>query len=254
MSKALLPSAGLRWWSETELAHREIAVQSLHRVISHTLRGVNSAWSFRRTEAPMLIPQSMISPAYDGDDVFFLQRQMMGDSMVLRPETTEGSYMRARALLDSHGPKSLPLCLWQMGKSFRVEASDGASASRLRYNEFTQAEWQCIYREDTKADYRAAVLPELEKTLGWLTGCPTRVVPSDRLPGYSRQTDDVEILRPVRETQLAGTQFENWTEMCSVSTRTDFSSDKVPHPLLVLEIAVGMDRVVEVAGESGVIS
>lgn len=251
MSKALLPSAGLRWWSETELAHREIAVQSLHRVISHNLRGINSAWSFRRTEAPMLIPRSMVSPAYDGEDVFLLQRQMMGEDLLMRPETTEGSYMRARSLLDSHGPKSLPLCVWQVGKSFRVEASDGASASRLRYNEFTQAEWQCVYRADTKADYRAAVLPELARTISWLTGCESRIVDSDRLPAYSNSTLDVEVLRP---RSVEGETRLNWTEMCSVSVRNDFSSEKVSHPLLVLEIAVGVDRVVDVAGESGVIS
>ena len=248
MSKALLPSAGLRWWNQVELAHRQLAEQVLHRTVSTALSQLNSAWQFRRCEAPMLIPQSMISPAYNEDDVFFLRREMMDQPMVMRPETTEGSYMHARHLLDVLGPKQLPLCVWQVGKSYRVERSDGASASKLRFNEFTQAEWQCIYRADTKADYRAAVMPALRKSLAWLTGCVAQVVPSDRLPAYSQLTEDVEVLRP-----RAGGDAVVWTEMCSVSTRTDFTYEKFPHPLLVLEVAVGLDRVVEVAGEAGVL-
>jgi glycyl-tRNA synthetase len=251
MSIALLPSAGLRWWTENELAHRELATGALNSAVRDGLLGINNAWTFARTEAPMLIPQSMISPAYGADDVFFLQRSMMGQVMVMRPETTEGSYMRARAILDQYGPKRLPLCVWQVGKSYRVEASDGASASRLRFNEFTQAEWQCVYREDTKADYRAAVMPALERTIGWLTGRQTRVVKSDRTPAYSELTMDVEVLRGT--SMVEGVAKEHWTEMCSVSTRTDFKWEKGTNPLLVLEVAVGLDRVVDVATESGVV-
>lgn len=196
----------------------------------------------------MLVPQSMISPSYDGEDVFFLEREMMSEKMVLRPETTAGSYMAARRELDHGGLKRLPLCVWQSGKSYRVEKSDGASPSELRYNEFTQAEWQCISREDTKADYRAAVMPALARTLSWLTGCENRIIPSDRLPGYSRETLDVEVFRPARPESPAA-----WKEVCSVSLRTDFVYEKSPNPLLVLELAVGLDRVVDIAVESGVL-
>lgn len=242
VSKALLPSAGLRWWTEQELAHRQVAQDTLARAISGTLHGLNSAWRFHRVEGPMLVPQSMVNPAYSGDDVFFMERTMMDQRLALRPETTAGTYMAANAMLEQLGAKILPLCVWQVGKSFRVEKSDGASASKLRYNEFTQAEWQCIYRADTKADYRAAVLPVVERAVGWLTGCATRVVPSDRLPSYSVETLDIEVLRG-----------ERWTEMCSVSLRTDFVTLTTQHQLLVLEVAVGLDRVVDVAVESGVL-
>ncbi len=61
------------------------------------------------------------------------------------------------------------------------------------------------------------------------------MVPSDGLPGYSTQTDHIEVYFNGR-----------WTEIASVSSRTDFEGAKV------LEIAVGADRVVDVASERAV--
>jgi glycyl-tRNA synthetase len=117
-----------------------------------------------------------------------------------------------------------------VGKSYRREKSDGANAAKLRFFEFTQAEWQCIYGLNTMADYRAVIMPALLDKISWLTDRETRIVPSDRLPGYSLRTDDIEV------------DFNGrWTEVASISTRTDFEGAQV------LEIAIGIDRVVDVA-------
>jgi glycyl-tRNA synthetase (class II) len=80
------------------------------------------------------------------------------------------------------------------------------------------------------ADYRAVIMPALLDKISWLTDRETRIVPSDRLPGYSLRTDDIEV------------DFNGrWTEVASISTRTDFEGAQV------LEIAIGIDRVVDVA-------
>lgn len=242
MSYSLLDqTAQLRWWSESEIEYREDAVRHLHRTIRGALLSINRAWTFHRTEGPMLVPRSMVAPGYTDDDLWTVKAKIAEQDATMRPETTASSYMAALALL-GHGSekdrmKKLPLCVWQVGKSYRRESSDGANAAKLRFFEFTQAEWQCIYGLNTMADYREVVVPEVSRKLGWLCRKnpeDVRVVPSDRLPGYSERTDDVEVLR----------KDGRWTEVCSISTRMDFEGAKV------LEVAVGMDRVVDIAGET----
>lgn len=66
--------------------------------------------------------------------------------------------------------------------------------------------------------------------ISWITDREARIVPSDRLPGYSLHTDDIEVNFNGR-----------WTEVASISTRTDFEGAQV------LEIAIGIDRLVDVA-------
>ncbi len=241
MSHNILPVAGLRWWTEEELEMRDMAVKNIGRTINNALTRINRAWTFRRIEAPMLIPRSMVSPEYKPDDIWMLNAKIGDEEATMRPETTEGTYREARRLM-TQSKKILPMCLWQVGKSYRRETNDGASASKLRFYEFTQAEWQCLYSVGTMADYRAAVLPELKNTIGWLCNAEARIVPSDRLPAYSERTDDIEVDRFLGEKTT-------WTEVASISTRTDFSDD-----IRVLEIAVGIDRIVDIAGETGVIS
>ncbi len=243
MSKALLDqTAQLRWWSQEEIEYREDALRHLSRTIQSALVGINRAWRFERVEGPMLVPMDMVAPGYTDDDLWTVKADIAGGAATMRPETTASSYMAARHILGSGSEKDrakkLPLCVWQVGKSYRREASDGANAAKLRFFEFTQAEWQCIYGLNTMADYREVVMPALSAKLGWLCGKSpdqVRIVPSDRLPGYSERTDDVEILR----------DSGRWTEVCSVSTRTDFEGARV------LEVAVGLDRVVDIAAETG---
>ena len=198
--------------------------------LRNALVGINGAWQFERVEGPTLTPQEHVNPEYDETDLFMLQAKIAGRSASMRAETTASSYAYARHLLRS-GARKMPLCVWQAGKSYRREQNDGARASTLRFNEFWQCEFQCIYRTDTKADYASGAIPAVQYAIAALVGGETRVVPSDRLPGYSTQTDDIECM-------WRGA----WKEMASVSRRTDFEGASV------LEIAVGLDRLVMVAG------
>jgi glycyl-tRNA synthetase len=76
--------------------------------------------------------------------------------VALRAETTASSYLYAGYLL-AHDVKP-PVCVWQAGKSFRREKSEGASAAKLRFFEFYQQEFQCVYGVNTKADYSPTLM------------------------------------------------------------------------------------------------
>jgi glycyl-tRNA synthetase len=80
----------------------------------------------------------------------------------------------------------------------------------------------------------------LRRMIASLIHLPTRVVPSDRLPVYSEVTMDVEV-----------DNGDKWMEVCSISRHTDFpyryrsqprEAAAVDHNVLVLEIAIGLDR------------
>jgi glycyl-tRNA synthetase len=245
MSDAHYGYGGLRFWSEEEIKIREHATDVLHMTVRNALLELNRGWQFYRTEGPLLTPRKMISAAYDGEDVWLLQAKLGEDELVLRPETTPASYTVAHHLMQSVKGMRAPLCVWQAGKSFRRENNDGASASKLRFNEFYQCEFQCIYAANSHADYRATMVPAVARTISWLTGQDARIVPSDRLPAYSEITEDVEVMFNGR-----------WTEMCSISTRTDFTRDpgQAGKIFKVLEVAVGLDRLVSVANGAGKIA
>ena len=229
MSEALYPTGGLRFWSEREILLREQFVARLFLAVRDPLTALNPAWQFRRVEGPVVTPRPRISPEYADADLWTLGRPVGTESAALRAETTASSYLYAHALLQ-RGDAKLPLCVWQHGKSFRAESNDGATPSQLRFNEFYQLEFQCAFKTDSKADYLAAVLPAVAAEIGRAAGLATRVVPSDRLPSYSRSTTDVE----------CHWKAHDWKEAASVSLRTDF-----PVPgVTVLEVAVGTDRLV----------
>ena len=230
MSEALYELGGLRFWTEREIAVREHCVTTLKYDLQHALSNLNRAWNFERMEGPLLTPRRFISDAYDEGDIFLLQAKLGEDAAALRAETTMSSYLYAIHLLQ-RGYK-LPLCVWQAGKSFRRETMDGARASTLRYNEFYQLEFQCIFSNSSKADYRAVAQAAVERTIRNLVHTTnSRLAESDRLPSYSTATTDVEV-------EWNG----NWKEMASISTRTDFPKADTT----VLEIAVGLDRLLAV--------
>jgi glycyl-tRNA synthetase len=229
MSEALFKLGGLRFWSEDEIELREAFQARVTNVIKRRLLDVNPAWRFARCEGPILHPRSQIIDAYDDSDIFITNDVRGDEALCLRAETTPSSYAYARHL----GGK-MPLCVWQAGISARRETNDGASASKLRFNSFWQLEFQAIYRADSKADYRAALIPDVQREIERFCKTETRVVESDRLPSYSRSTIDIEAMRGDR-----------WTEMASCSIREDFGPD-----LLVCEIAIGLDRIASVAGEA----
>lgn len=233
MSEALYGFGGLQFWTEREIMLRAQIIARMSSLVMSTLHDINRRWSFARVDGPIITPARHINDAYDGDDVWVLNALLGGSHPALRPETTASSYVYADYLIKS-GKEALPLCVWQAGKSFRRETNDGASAAKLRFNEFYQLEFQCIYALDTKADYRNAIerviAGEITRLVaaGVTTGA-ARLVESDRVPSYSRITRDVECMYKGR-----------WTEMCSISTRTDFKDAEV------LEIALGLDRIVKV--------
>jgi glycyl-tRNA synthetase len=234
MSHAFYNVGGLRFWTEREIRVREQAIATLHGELSAALLSLNSAWTFHRMEGPLLTPRSFISPAYDDSDIFLLEAKLGDQQGSLRAETTASSYLYAEHLLKT-GTRP-PVCVWQAGKSFRRETNDGARASELRFNEFYQIEFQCIYKVDTKADVRGCAEEAVSKAIKNITRASyLRMVDSDRLPAYSQKTNDVEVL-----------YGDKWKEMCSISTRTDFPVEN----MLVLEVAVGLDRLVVVESEA----
>ncbi len=198
-------------------------------------------------------------------------------SLVLRPETTPSSYVYAQHLLNSHSGVKPPFVVWQTGKSFRREQDQVTKNMRLK--EFYQQEFQCIYTADTMNDYHTAVLEPVRKMLGEMIGVPTKIVESDRLPSYSETTMDVEAwcvdpkmdngtdaLEPFEiarggsgadEIPSQPLGYGRWMEICSISRRTDFPQKAkfqtkkkiVEKDLLVLEIAIGLDRCVYCFGQ-----
>lgn len=225
---------GLIFWTEEEIRIREMCKNFFAFNMGAILRATNPAWHVMQIEAPLLTPRPFVNPNYDVEDMYIIE------DLVLRPETTPGSYMAARTLLDdtNSGVKP-PFCIWQVGKSFRREQDQPLTHMRLK--EFYQQEFQCIYTEDSANDYYAAVLPKVEHMIRSVLALPTRLVESDRLPSYSKKTFDVEV-------SYAG----KWMEVASISLRTDFPGKAkftgkggvVEKGLLVVEVAIGLDRCV----------
>lgn len=234
MSEALYGVGGLRFWSEAEIRFREAAIEQILSTARAVLRKVNVNWEFHRCEGPVLCPRSRISPAYDDSDIFVTNHEALGEAVCLAAETTDSSYAYAHHILGSVRGAKLPLCVWQSRKSFRREQNDGASAAKLRFNEFYQLELQCIYRADSAADYVSPLHDAMERRAGLLLGVPVRRVPSDRLPAYSKMTIDIE-------AEFRG----DWKEVASMSLRTD-GGVMGGHEVLVAEVAFGLDRLVEV--------
>lgn len=226
---------GLIFWTEEEIRIREMCRSGFAFRMGTILRGTNPAWHVMQIEAPLLTPRQYVNPNYGAEDMYIVE------DLVLRPETTPGSYVVARNMLDdtNSGVKP-PFCIWQVGKSFRREQDQPLTHMRLK--EFYQQEFQCIYTEDSANDYYAAILPKVEHMIRSALALPTRLVESDRLPSYSKKTFDVEV-----------TCLDKWMEVASISLRTDFPGKAkftgkggvvVEKGLLVVEVAIGLDRCV----------
>lgn len=227
------PVNGLPFWNEAEIMEREHFTRVFAMNLNDFLRAENAAWHMHRIEAPALTPVTLINPNYTDADVFFTS-----DKLVMRPETTPGSYAYAQQLLDSQLDRP-PFVVWQAGRSYRREQDQVIKNMRLK--EFYQLEFQCLFTDDTKNDYMAVILPKLERLFAATLGRPARVVESDRLPSYSRKTMDIEVELP-----------HKWMEMASISLRTDFpgvftyttGKGSFTKNILVLEVAIGLDRCV----------
>jgi len=236
---------GLVHWSEREIKARERVVTFFADEVAAFLRGQNRAWEIERVEAPMMLPMALVNPNYAPEDLWtFVRHDENEPVLVARPETTPSTYAWMTHRLASHDGVRLPYCCWQVGKSFRVEQDKVLSHMRLK--EFYQQEFQCAYSADTANDYQEKSLEPVRRMIATATGLPTRIVPSDRLPDYSLRTMDIEV-----------DTGDRWMEVCSISKRKDFpvknrfqnkKKEWIETDVLVLEIAIGVDRVVFAAG------
>ncbi|MBB3452582.1 glycyl-tRNA synthetase [Rhizobium sp. BK313] len=226
-------------WEEREILRREEFIRYFSEEVRAFLRSINPAWDTRRVEAPALVPRHLISDAYENADVW-VQEKLTGTEteLVLRPETTPSTYAYMAHLLNTHSGAKLPLCVWQAGRSYRREQEQ--TTAHMRLKEFWQIEFQAAFSADSDMDYHAACLEPVRKMIASVINLPTRIVESDRLPSYSQVTMDVEVDNGFK-----------WMEICSISRRTDFPRKFVSrakggatreHDVLVLEIAIGLDR------------
>jgi glycyl-tRNA synthetase len=230
---------GLAVWTEEEISRRQYLKSFFALRVQNALLATNPAWQMTEVETPVLIPRAEINPQYTEDDIFLTRSDR---PLALRPETTAGSYFVARRMLEQRLARP-PFVVWQAGQSFRQEQDHPRKFLRLKA--FYQQEFQCIYAADTGNDYHQAVLPAVAAAIKNATALETRIAPSERLPLYSTRTTDVEVCWNGR-----------WTEMASISSRTDFGAryaftlrDRTVKEvaLLVLEIALGLDRLTVVS-------
>lgn len=209
---------GLIFWTQAQIKLRRMFEEQISELLFSILKSENPAFSIVQVEAPILTPKDLINSSYGEEDVYIL------DDLVLRPETTMGSYEYAKYILSGyHNPKyRTPITVWQHGKSFRREQDQSTKFMRLK--EFYQLEFQIIYATNTANDYSLAIIPGMESIISSFIGA-CRNEPSDRLPSYSERTIDIICSK----TNM---------EVCSISKRTDFNGYKV------LEVAVGTDRLI----------
>jgi glycyl-tRNA synthetase len=207
---------GLLFWTEREIKQREHIEEHLRAAVMEALLSQNSAFQIVKVEAPLLTPAELINPNYTADDVYSLGQ------LVLRPETTMGSYAAAKKLLSGYNEVKYraPLVVYQHGKSFRREQDQPTKFMRLK--EFYQLEFQIIFSPKTANDYSLTLYPAVLKALGDVVG-ECRIEPSDRLPDYSEETTDIVCSK-------------TGMEICSMSKRKDLEGYKV------IEVAVGTDR------------
>jgi len=219
-------SNGLMFWNEQQIALRNSFVTYFVGEVKKHLLSMNSAWHFEQVEATILTPFKYVNQNYTRDDIFSTEPELAPDILVMRPETTMGSYEYAKHLLNTHNNTKIrmPLVVWQAGKSFRNELD--LVTKNMRLKEFYQLEFQCIYSTKTANDYYTAAIPLMLESFVKFFGTACRIVDSDRLPDYSERTVDIEIFIPGNK----------WMELCSISKRKDFDGAHV------LEIAIGLDR------------
>jgi len=233
--KTLYNVNSLPFWEEKDIRIRKFIEDSIKEETKSILLEQNPQWKFFQIEAPCLIPLDLINKNYTSEDIWVQDSE---SNLALKPETTPSSYLYAEYLLESNRVLP-PFVVWQTSKSFRREQDQVLKNMRLK--EFYQTEFQCLYASDTLNDYQEKVLVPLAKMFKEILALETRVVESDRLPDYSIRTMDIEVWNE-----------DKWMEICSISKRKDFTKKAVINyknkviekDLLVLEIAIGLDRCV----------
>lgn len=216
------------FWNEKQIRHRNYIIDKLYEVVSTTLKEMNKAWDFHQIEGSILTPHINLSGEYTSDEIVTTNINKADQEWYLRPETTPSSYQYLNSL--NLNKKDYPICIWQHGKSFRMEKSDGASASKLRFNEFNQLEFQCVYHKNTGVNYLEKLIPFLIEEIKLLTNQNTRTINSERLPNYSMVTTDIECIWGGK-----------WKEVASLSLRKDYDLDYIN-----MELAFGLDRLIKI--------
>lgn len=238
--EAIYETNGLVFWNEREIRLRETARDFFAAGLTAALQETNPAWRMLMVESPLLTPRELLNKNYTEADIWAqAAHDDTGQALALRPETTPGTYAYMQHLLGHHTGIKPPFCVWTAGKSFRREQVQPTKHMRLK--EFYQQEFQCLYTADTMNDYHSAILEPVRKMISDFIMLPTRIVESDRLPSYSQVTMDVEV-----------DNGDKWMEVCSISRRTDFpqklvfqtKNGTVEKDPLVVEVAIGLDRVV----------
>jgi hypothetical protein len=203
-------------WNELEITRRESLIREIPVLLSSAWGNENPSVAFERIETPILTPakylQSHIDAKFELIDT--------GRRGYLRPETTAGTFeaMSLRFPQQNSWRKHAPLCLWQVGLSFRDEEKpDTMRASKLRLVQFYQMEFQLFCSHGTKAPYLDVAIDALQKAYGGLA-----VIPDD-LPHYSERTIDWHI---------------DGLEVAGLSQRKDWPEG------MVFEVAIGLDRLV----------
>ncbi len=213
---------GLIHWTQKQIRIREWLCDYFVAEITEALYKLNNAWTFHQCDAPIL-------SEFDYVDSEYLNRRELYDTddqdLLLRAETTPGSYIYADWLQANPQNIKVPLCVWQYGKSFRREQDQPTKFIRLK--EFYQLEFQCVYSEGTKCDYMEKMILLVQDIFSTIMPWKVQLIISERLPSYSQKT--IDVMTP----HFPG--IHNGMELCSISQRIDYD-----HP--VLEIAIGMDR------------
>jgi glycyl-tRNA synthetase (class II) len=202
-------------WDEAEIIHRENLIREIPPLLLRTWQNLNRSVRMARVETPILTPASHLGSHIEvGFDMIGTE-----EHGYLRPETTAGTYEAAKAILPTqHMQNQLPLCLWQVGLSFRDEKNaDTMRASKLRLRQFYQMEFQLFCSNGTKAPYLEEALKALINKYGG------EVVQDPNLPHYSTKTLDWHL---------------NGLEVAGCSARTDWEHGEV------FEVAIGLDRLV----------
>jgi hypothetical protein len=203
-------------WTEREILRRESLVREIPVMLLDVWRNLNPAVQMERVETPVLVPAAYLAGHIEAK--FDLINA--GRRGYLRPETTAGTFeaMRLRYDQESQMKKRLPMCLWQVGLSFRDEENpDTMRASKLRLVQFYQMEFQLFASAGSKAPYLETALDVLTNTYGGTYG------PADELPHYSEKTLDWHI---------------GGLEVAGCSVRKDWEHGTV------FEVAIGIDRLV----------
>ena len=216
-------SNGFVLHSDHDIRIRGFLIEDISRRLEEGFKKLNRAVNFIRIETPCVVPDHVVEQHQKSDfPVWSVDNKDHVGKLFLRPETTRGTYEAFHMLFPQANNlrKQLPLCLWQAGKSFRIEQDK--AFRNLRFKEFYQLEFQLAYGEGTAANYHAAAISIMSDILRRIYSNIGIVITGAETPFYSKETTDL---------------FIGDHEVVAISSRTDFE-----HP--VVEIACGLDRLV----------